>query len=994
MALLCLSAACLPAATFIVTKTADTNGTCNSGVDCSLREAIKAANDEVNHPGADTIVFAAGVTGTINLDINLNGLLSISSNITLQGPGAGLLEVTRATGARDIFGINIGEAFAGPTVNISGIAITNGHATAAFGDNGGGVFSFNSTLTISNCILSGNTADNNGGAVYIQGGTLFMTNCTVTGNTASSAGGGITNVGGVITVKDSTLSFNAASSTASHDATGGAIANGSGAGSSATVINCTLNNNSATTSVSPFLGKGGGIYNIGTLTVRNCTLSGNTADDEGGGIANLGSGLVANATVSNSTLSRNGANSGGGIYNEGASGGNAFVNLDNTILFSTNADPGANLVNVGLGTSITSDGYNLSSDNGGGFLAAAGDQINTDPKLGPLQNNGGPTATMALLANSPAQDKGKNFGVITDQRGLTRPVDVPTIPNASGGDGSDIGAVEMDAAQSGITLVVTTSADHDDGVCSFDDCSLREAVNAANATSGANSIIFNGSVTGAITLQSGLGTLTVTDTLVITGPGARLLTVSGNNAIRVFSFNSGSNTISGLTINAGKVVAAGSGASATGGGVFNASASSLSLADCTFSNNNVQGADSTTASGVGDSGSGGAIGNSGTLTLNRCTLVNNNATGGRGGNSSGAIGDPVRGGDGGAAQGGGIFNDTSATLTINNSTFECGAGGGAGGDGQFGGNGGSASGGIFNLGTMTVTASTFSLNFGIGGAGGQGSNRFNGGSAGAGRGGLTAGGGTSTVRDTISAGNDLGFNGGGTDVDGAFTSQGYNLIGTADHSTGFSATGDQTGTDAALLFAVLGGLTNNGGPTDTMALVTGSPALDRGKNFGLTGDQRGSPRPVDTAFPNASGGDGSDIGAVEMNLLGGADSDGDGMSDDFETFFVLSDPNADADHDGLTNLQEFMAGTNPLDGASWFRVMVVARSANDFVVTFAPAIAGKSYRLERKNALTDANWGSIAGVADLTPVSTGTAQITDPGGASVAKHFYHVRVLP
>ena len=127
--------------------------------------------------------------------------------------------------------------------------------------------------------------------------------------------------------------------------------------------------------------------------------------------------------MSNSTLSGNSASNGGGIYNTGTNGGNAFVMLDNTILASTGAMPGANLVNTGLGTSITSEGYNLSSDDGGGFLTAGGDQINTDPKLGPLQENGGPTLTMALLPGSPALDQGKNFGVTTDQRGFPRPID-------------------------------------------------------------------------------------------------------------------------------------------------------------------------------------------------------------------------------------------------------------------------------------------------------------------------------------------------------------------------------------------------------------------------------------------------------------------------------------------------------------------------------------------------------------------------------------------
>jgi hypothetical protein len=65
-----------------------------------------------------------------------------------------------------------------------------------------------------------------------------------------------------------------------------------------------------------------------------------------------------------------------------------------------------------------------------------------------------------------------------------------------------------------------------------------------------------------------------------------------------------------------------------------------------------------------------------------------------------------------------------------------------------------------------------------------------------------------------------------------------------------------------------------------------------------------------------------------------------------------------------------------------------------FVVTFGTALAGKGYRLERKDALAPAAWNSITGVADLTPTTTGSAQITDQNGASTTKRFYHIRVLP
>src|SRR5207253_3793893 len=116
------------------------------------------------------------------------------------------------------------------------------------------------------------------------------------------------------------------------------------------------------------------------------------------------------------------AGTGGGVFNDGdGKGGGGFTNLTDTILKT--GVSGANLVNSG--GSITSLGYNLSNDDGGGFLGATGDQINTDPIIGPLQDNGGLSFTRALLTGSPAIDTGdpafdpNNLTppLTTDQRG-------------------------------------------------------------------------------------------------------------------------------------------------------------------------------------------------------------------------------------------------------------------------------------------------------------------------------------------------------------------------------------------------------------------------------------------------------------------------------------------------------------------------------------------------------------------------------------------------
>ena len=158
---------------------------------------------------------------------------------------------------------------------------------------------------------------------------------------------------------------------------------------------------------------GGGIYNQGTLTVTNSTLSGNSAGaGGGGGIMNDGRfGSAATMTITNSTLSGNSATYGGGMYNLVYVSGSATANFGSTML-NVGGASGENIFN-NSGT-VTSLGYNLSSDAAGGdgttgpggFLNATGDQRNTDPLLGPLQDNGGPTFTHALLAGSPAINAG------------------------------------------------------------------------------------------------------------------------------------------------------------------------------------------------------------------------------------------------------------------------------------------------------------------------------------------------------------------------------------------------------------------------------------------------------------------------------------------------------------------------------------------------------------------------------------------------------------
>src|SRR5262249_48615792 len=154
-----------------------------------------------------------------------------------------------------------------------------------------------------------------------------------------------------------------------------------------------------------------------TLSISNSTLSGNFAEFAGGAIVSFAGSQPASVSLSNSTLAANTCPlHGGGISNARTGSAPAVVEIGNTILKRGTA--GENIDNSN-GT-VTSHGYNISDDNGGGVLTGPGDQINSDPLLGPLQDNGGPTATHELLPGSQAIDAGDpNFTPppFFDQRG-------------------------------------------------------------------------------------------------------------------------------------------------------------------------------------------------------------------------------------------------------------------------------------------------------------------------------------------------------------------------------------------------------------------------------------------------------------------------------------------------------------------------------------------------------------------------------------------------
>jgi hypothetical protein len=314
------------------------------------------------------------------------------------------------------------------------------------------------------------------------------------------------------------------------------------------------------------------------------------------------------------------------------------------------------------------------------------------------------------------------------------------------------------------TLTVTNTNDSGPG-------SLRAAIQAASA---GDTITFDPSVTGTITLTS--GELPITQSLSILGPGAATLAISGNDASRVFDITGGTVAISGLALAHALL-----GSLQNGGAIYHGGGGSLTVTDDVFTNN--------------EANSAGAIEeDAGTLTVSDCTFENNQA---------------YMGGVAGA-----IWNH-GGSLTITNSTFvgnksntnEAGA--------IWNSNAGTAS-----LRQVTLTANQ--ANFVGGGIWNQS--------------------GSVTLAASIVAGNMAGR--GGPDLAGAFSGSG-NLIGDGTGSSGLTngMNGNLIGTTASPINPLLGTLADNGGPTPTIALLPGSPAIGLAADCSTSSDQRGVPRP-------------------------------------------------------------------------------------------------------------------------------------------------------
>lgn len=799
---------------------------------CTLIEAIGNANSDSDGggngcaagSGADTITLPAGSTITLTAPQadTVNGLPLITSTITIHGNGATVQRDPTSPPFRIL------QIDSPGNLTIDRLTIRRGLATVFL-----------------NSVLS-----RTGGCAQVSTeGQLTLIDSTVSDCSASGSGGGIMNFNGSVRLLRTTIARNT-----TDFGGGGGIATG--------LLNNKLSN----------------------TVIESSTISGNVVNSANG---STGAGLSADGgsvTITDSTVTGNVGNSinGGG----GLSGLNDGRFTLRRSIVAGNQGPlkpeAADISNrFQAASNLVFDGYNLLGTSGmatiDGLTRGATDiapSQGISNILAPLADNGGFTQTHALLPGSAAVNAvaaGCPANAV-DQRGQLRPET----------SACDIGAVELSGS-----YVVNTLSDGDDGFCepSPNDCKLREAINAANATIGIpDSIRFSIPGGGVISLNSALPEITAAGgPLQIDGPTdpAQAIVLDGRSAVRLMSSAAGSNlTLNHLSLRNGNAGEASSGNGNDGGAIRAGGA--LTLNFCTLTGN-VAGEAFTGKT----AGSGGAIDADGPLTITRSTLTGNagglviNGIGGHGGaiaaRGATLIVDSLLSGNaaskpnlGPGGDGGAIF--ATGALTITGSTLS----GNRAGDGwnNRGGNGGA----IHATGTTVIVNSTLTAN-----TVGASQNDT------AGSGGAISTSGALTLINTTVHGNALGTGrapatpGTATAIraTGAAPALVNSIVsGDAGLCSGFpsSATGrNNLATDAScgngdllvggapvtVAALSLGMLASNGGPTPTLTLQSGSVAIDAGSDADCAADpvngvdQRGVARPQGTRC---------DVGAVEATL--------------------------------------------------------------------------------------------------------------------------------
>jgi CSLREA domain-containing protein len=465
------------------------DGVCDDGTgNCTLRAAIQEAN---LRPGDDQIVLESGVYELTlpgsGEDGGATGDLDVAVGERVEVVGAGPQgTVIDASGLDRVFDVagrltlrdltitggsvagplpdGLGGAIRlrGPVANLDNCSILDSTATA-----GGGIGSDAGSLEIEETLISGNVAAERGGGVYVAAGGVVVARSTISGNTAAGhAGLSVGNgPGSTPQVLSSTISGNTAVGTpvppagtncceggndpaGCNDATCEATVCGIDPYCCDTAWDATCEGIAATYCGCPAIevsGTGGGVGSERDMTLNDSTVTGNFAELDGG-LSVLGQLNISNTIVA---------------------GNQAGANPDCGAYYSPFSAPAYNLLQDATGCrGVTTDASNV---------------LGEDPKLGPLQNNGGPTPTHALLEESPAIDAGfcpNSRG--TDQRLFSR-TDLANVPNRGTSDGCDIGAYEFGLADSLPLIEVPVRWCVVEGAASFDFNSptVQADVNAA-----------------------------------------------------------------------------------------------------------------------------------------------------------------------------------------------------------------------------------------------------------------------------------------------------------------------------------------------------------------------------------------------------------------------------------------------------------------------------------------------------------------------------------
>ncbi|WP_417389050.1 choice-of-anchor Q domain-containing protein [Gimesia sp.] len=470
----------------------------------TLRAAIQEANALI---GSNVIELAAGTyllgIGGIDEDQSATGDLDIRDNLTIRGQGVGVTIIDG--GALD----RIFQIFAGITLNLENLTITNGFLTGS--DDGAGIRN-SGTTTLTNVEVTGNVAEDSAGGIN-NTGLMVIVDSTISNNTAGGSGGGLRNTG-TLQISRSTISGN----TTARD--GGALFNAG----------------------------------IGTVTVSNSTFSGNSSDRSGGAIRNT---AALNATNNTMTLNDAGT-TGGAVSNSGS------AVIQNNLIIGNTAT-----TNPELDGTFSSLGGNLTGLIGSATGFGFGDIVDVadpTPVLDlNLADNGGPTLTHALLLGSIAIDSGININTAAqEQRGSSRilgtNVDIGAVEYGAFFVNSTLDTVD---ANPGDGIV----ADADGNI------TLRAAIMEANALAGDSVIILgagnydlailgsdeNLSLTGDLDITDSTGSLSI----IGAGSGQTIINAAGLDD-RVFDIRSGADlTLQGITVTGGNVIGG------SGGGIRN-----------------------------------------------------------------------------------------------------------------------------------------------------------------------------------------------------------------------------------------------------------------------------------------------------------------------------------------------------------------------------------------------------------------------------------------